>query len=219
MAVNSPVICITARMQSKRLPGKVLADIHGKPMLLRLIERLSGTGYRIVVCTTTKHQDQPIIDLCVLHGFDWLRGDEVDVMQRLIMAGKSCGVKSIVRVTGDNPLTCPEMLVKLVKAHEINDNDYTYTTGQPMGTRCEVVNIPALERLRESTVEILREDMTPALHQMPKKQCVLCGCFAPNLRLTVDYPDDLERIRQIYGAFGDKIPPLHQLIELCQRER
>lgn len=210
------IICITARMGSSRLPGKVLADICGKPMLLRLIERLSDVTVPIVVCTTTLSADQAIVELCVTQGVSWSRGPEADVMQRLISAARYQQAGDIVRVTGDNPLTDPSMIKALVAAHEKNKNYYTYTTGQPSGTRAEVINVAALEVLHDRVSGDLRENMTPALMTMPNTQRVEFGNYAPDIRLTVDYQEDLERVRQIYGVFGDKIPPLSELIDWCR---
>lgn len=210
------LITITARMGSKRLPGKVLADVHGKPMLVRLLERVSGAGYPVAVCSGMSDENTPILDICKALKVPFIRGEEMDVMDRLIMTARVMKASTIVRVTGDNPLTDPILIKKMVEYHHKNKADYTYVAGPPRGTKPEVINVNSLAELHKVCTNMeLRENMTPTLKTMNKVRCMpISGdIYDPELRLTVDYPEDLERIRQIYGAFDGNPPPLAELIK------
>lgn len=214
-------IYITARMGSSRLPGKVLADVHGRPLLARLIERVSQTGLNIVVCTSMAKENQPIIDLCIAMDIDWGRGSEDDVMTRLINIAIMHQDETIIRVTADNPLTDPDIIKLLLKTHEKYNNNYTAISGPPAGTRAEVINIAALMGLRQKTTNPdLWENMTPALQSMSHGMILPCSAeiYAPDLRFTVDYPQDLTKIRQIYDAFDGKPPPLPEIIQYCRSQ-
>src|SRR4051812_48719033 len=90
MATQAPriVASIEARMSSSRLPGKVLADVEGRPALLRLVERLrrADTINDIVVATTTKTSDDSLVLLLEREGIRCFRGSEDDVLQRVVEA-------------------------------------------------------------------------------------------------------------------------------------
>jgi len=208
------VIFITARMESKRLPGKVLMSLHGRPLLARLIERLDKTNLPIMVCTGDG-LNNPIMEFCHQHEVPCYRGDEKDVMTRLLIGAYIGNYENIVRVTADNPLTDPDILTLLVKLHLQNKNDYTYIDGPPSGTKCEVINVEALRKLRERIQDPeLQENMTPALKTMDKVQKVLCPSeWYSNERLTVDTLEDLQKVRKIYTHFRGYPPSLRELIQ------
>lgn len=214
-------IAITARMGSSRLPGKVLADICGAPLLQRLVERLISCDIPIMVCTSMNPENKPIRELADSLGVMHISGSENDVMERLGMAAMVLGTNTIIRVTADNPLTDPDIVKYLTKAHERLKADYTYTVGPPAGTKSEIINAKALSRLWHLVGMEERENMTPALKRMPKAICVPCPAeiYAPELRLTVDYPDDLERIRGIYERYDGNPPALAKIIaDIVPRE-
>jgi spore coat polysaccharide biosynthesis protein SpsF len=117
--VISPVIAIIqARMGSTRLPGKVLLDLSGQPMLTRVIERtrkaLSIDG--VVVATTTDPSDEPIVELCRQNGFVVFRGNEFDVLDRYYQTACEFEAQTIVRITADCPLIDPEVIDRTVSA-------------------------------------------------------------------------------------------------------
>src|SRR5215204_5835271 len=103
------VIIVQARMTSTRLPGKVLADLAGRPMLLRQLERLARCRQvdDIVVATTTQPTDEPVLRVCDAAGVRWFRGDEHDVLGRYLGAAREAAADLIVRITSDCPLIDP----------------------------------------------------------------------------------------------------------------
>lgn len=112
------VAIIQARMSSSRLPGKVLLDIGGQPMLARVVERTKRAGLvdQVMVATTTEASDDPIEDLCLAHGYLCYRGSLHDVLDRYYQAARQAGAQVIVRITADCPLIDPDVIDRTVKA-------------------------------------------------------------------------------------------------------
>ena len=116
---SSPTIAIIqARMGSSRLPGKVLLDIAGKPMLRRVVERtmLAKTVDQVVVATTTEPSDDPVIEMCDALGYPCYRGSLYDVLDRYYQAARQYQARNIVRITADCPLIDPEVIDRTVNA-------------------------------------------------------------------------------------------------------
>jgi spore coat polysaccharide biosynthesis protein SpsF len=105
-------------MGSSRLPGKVLLDIAGKPMLRRVVERtrLAKTIDQVVVATTTEPSDDPVIDLCARLGYACYQGSLYDVLDRYYQAARQHHAQNIVRITADCPLIDPAVIDRTVNA-------------------------------------------------------------------------------------------------------
>ena len=100
---------VQARMGSTRLPGKTLADVAGKPMLARLVERARRIPRveRVIIATTEKPADEAILRFAADHGLPAYAGSEEDVLDRFYRAARRFGVSVVVRVTPDCPLLDP----------------------------------------------------------------------------------------------------------------
>ena len=118
---------IEARMGSSRLTGKVMLPLGGKPVLERLIERVSMSRYidKIVVATTEKDKDQPIVDLCEKLNVNCFRGSEEDVLDRVLKAAKSVHGDIICELMGDSPFLDPILIDNTITAHLSGNYDYT----------------------------------------------------------------------------------------------
>ena len=207
----TPLVIITARTASKRLPGKILADIEGKTLCQRLGERLIG-AFPIVWCIPKGKEDNPLAMELQLLGYEVFRGDYDNVHKRIIDCADKYKFKTIVRVTGDNPLTDPVILIKMVNTHWLQGNDYTYVQDVPRGTRCEVVEVSRMRKTCNHPEHLTHDFMT-----YEKKGQLFTGIGHEELRLTVDYPVDLERVRKIYRELGDK-PCLAEIISMVSSE-
>src|SRR5690242_18550821 len=97
------VAIIQARMSSSRLPGKVLADIGGRPMLARVVERARQATRinRVVVATSTNRSDDAVARFCAESGIPCFRGDEQDVLDRFYQSAQAFEADVIVRITAD----------------------------------------------------------------------------------------------------------------------
>ena len=164
---------IQARMSSSRLPGKVLRDIAGQPMLAHMVERARRARRveQVVVATTTDPSDDPIQQLCAGRGYACCRGSLPDVLDRYTQAARQFDAQIIVRLTADCPLLDPALLDLTVEA--LAECDFAanrlpppWTRSLPIGLDVEVVTRAALERAwQEATERHQREHVLPYLYE------------------------------------------------------
>ena len=209
------ITCIAVRMKSSRCPGKAMADINGKPLIHRLIDRIHGVTDRTVVCTTTNPEDDvlTLMDSRVRV----VRGDALNVASRFLTAADRYQAEHIVRVTGDNPLTDTDLMNQMIAAHLINDNDYTYCTDAPKGTKSEIIRTEALRKLYETQDPDSSEYMTYDLMTLENKGELISAYERPDVRLTVDTPKDLKRMQALYRYYDNDIPDLATIIKWVDR--
>ena len=114
-------------MASKRLPGKVMLPIAGKPMLEQLVRRVRNVSNvdGIIILTSERPENRVIVDLGQKIGIDVFAGSENDLVDRIISGTESTSPKSIVQLTGDNPLVDPLLIEDLVAFHKETGADYT----------------------------------------------------------------------------------------------
>ncbi|HHQ47945.1 MAG TPA: acylneuraminate cytidylyltransferase, partial [Acidobacteria bacterium] len=112
------VAVLQARMGSTRLPGKVLMDLAGRPVLGWAVERLrrAGTLDELVVATSDRDGDDPIVVFCERMDVPCYRGSEDDVLDRYYRAARRYHADVVVRVTGDDPLIDPGVVDQVVRA-------------------------------------------------------------------------------------------------------
>jgi len=118
MADLSIIAIIQARMASARLPGKVLLDIGGQPMLARVVERSrrARTLSRVVVATTSDASDDPVERLCQERAYPCYRGSAHDVLDRYYQAARRSRAEIVVRITADCPVIDPGLIDEVVNA-------------------------------------------------------------------------------------------------------
>jgi len=225
-------IIIQARMGSARLPGKVLKDLAGAPLLSRLIERVRRVGddIAIVVATTTLPADDAIAGLATCEpGIALWRGSEKDVLRRYADAARHFGLDAVIRLTADNPLVDPRDIRAVLDCFLAREDcDYADNLASrrvPYGCGVQVVSRVCLERLdREVFDPAGREHVLLHIAETPAAFCVAhatdASCDAPDLRLTVDYPEDLQLMRAIYERLYPADPHfgLDDVLALRKRE-
>lgn len=194
-------IIIQARMGSTRLPGKVLKPIAGKVLLDHVLGRLDDLQRQaeIVVATSLLPQDDPIAAHCCGR-VACFRGGEQDVLDRYFRCAESHVFDHIVRLTADNPFTDIVELERLIDLHLTGEYDYTHSFGMmPLGVGAEVFTMDALAvSHREGHAPNHREHVNEFIQENPQRfkigvLDVPAGKRAPELRLTVDIPEDYER--------------------------
>lgn len=146
------VAIILARMGSTRLPGKVLMDLCGKPVLQHVIDALdSAKGIdTIVVATTTDPRDDEIEEFC--EGVPCFRGSEDDVLSRMAGAAKVYNADTVIRVTADCPFIDPQVVSDLIALQDFTGADYASNVNPPTypdGLDCEVFTTKALNTANE----------------------------------------------------------------------
>ena len=202
------VAIIQARMGSTRLPGKVLADLHGAPLLARMIERLryALTFDRVAVATSAAAIDAPVRGLAESLGVGCFAGSENDVLARFVGAAERFDADVVVRLTADCPLIDPVVVdgcvSHFVAAHP--PLDIVGLGGEfPDGLDTEVISAAALRRAHgEARLASEREHVTPYLWKNPERFRYATLVFSVALgdrRWTVDEPRDLDFVRQVYA--------------------
>ena len=255
------VAIVQGRMSSSRLPGKILLEIAGKPMIQHVIERtqLTRSLDSVIVATTSDPSDDPVAAFAASIGIPCTRGSLHDVLDRYYKAAKIHQPDVIVRITADCPVIDPALIDEAVKmvaepasvpGHSssvdfaCNRLPPPFTRSFPIGLDVEVCTFAALERAwKESTETFHREHVMPFLYEgvtlTPDTAHVSRG-ISPrgfriaqlhhqpdygSLRWTVDTPEDLTFIREIFARLGTN--PLvggkpnftwYDVLEIVQKE-
>ncbi len=218
---------IQARMSSTRLPGKVLMTPAGQPMLVRVVRRTSQARRldRVVLATTTSHEDDTIVKLSGASGWSTFRGSEEDVLDRYYEAAREYQADGIARITSDCPLIDPGIIDEIVRRFLRGQWDYVSNTLEPRsfprGLDVEVFSFDALERAwREDTNPAWREHVTPYIYRHPelfRLHGVTNDTDYSHMRWTVDAPEDLEFVRKIYDHFGHDRFRWKEVIDLLEQ--
>lgn len=216
------VLCIVqARMGSSRLPGKVMKEINGKPMITYTLESLKKSRYidQIVLATSDKEIDNPLAKYVASIGFEVFRGDEDNVLERYKLASDKYGGDVIVRVTGDCPLIDPIICDNVITKYLMYRDDYDYVrldvpdTFQ-RGYDTEVFSKKALnmvynvvcseENLNNSKMQPFREHVTYYMYTNKDKYMIGYvkgeGDYLDNrvINLSVDTEEDFKRVKSKY---------------------
>ncbi|OGM01761.1 hypothetical protein A3K72_01050 [Candidatus Woesearchaeota archaeon RBG_13_36_6] len=220
-------ILIAARMKSKRLPQKCMLKIEDQPMICHIIDRMkqSKEADVVVLCTSENPNDRILIKQAIKKRIPYVTGSEDDVMARFLQAAETVNADVIVRVTGDNPLTSPSFIDNAIKYHIKTSADYTSTTELPQGTKGEVINVSALKKAHELAENPrYSEYMTWYFTDNSKffkieKAPVEDDIRRPKYRLTVDTPEDLKLMREVYKRLykSGSIIPLEKAIRLLDK--
>ncbi|PIU55548.1 MAG: acylneuraminate cytidylyltransferase [Deltaproteobacteria bacterium CG07_land_8_20_14_0_80_38_7] len=200
---------IQARMTSTRLPGKVLMDIEGKPMLWHVVNRLKFSEKLddIILAIPNTKKNNILEKFAKDNKVKYFRGSEEDVLSRYYKTAKKFKCDLIVRITSDCPLIDPQIVDLVIEKHLKLNADYTSNTLKrtfPRGLGVEVFNFKVLKKAqKEAKEDYQREHVTPYIYKNPeifKIQNIKAERRLRYLeiRLTVDTKKDLRLIREIY---------------------
>jgi len=233
------VAIIQGRMSSSRLPGKILADIAGQPMLTRVYTRTSRaqTLDEVIFATTTDASDDPVAEYCDFSGIPFTRGSLFDVLDRYYQAALQAKADVVVRITADCPVIDPELIDNVVKTvvgeqwivdgalfdFAANRLPSPWSRTYPIGLDTEVCTFAALERAcKEAREPQHREHAMPYFYEGVKLTTIhrtLATGLSPrgfniallhhttdfgDYRWTVDTPEDLDFMRQVYSSFDGR---------------
>tara|TARA_B110000967_G_scaffold208965_1_gene263065 strand:- start:2395 stop:3156 length:762 start_codon:yes stop_codon:yes gene_type:complete len=212
------VASIQARLGSSRLPGKVLKDINGKPMLLRHIERLRRSRLLddVVVATSVNPLDDKIEEFCINNDIKFFRGSEDDVLDRISSLLELADIDIHVECFGDSPLTDPHIVDEVIgyylkHEYEIDFVSNSLVTSYPPGQEVLVYRAESLIKANKiiEKDDPLREHVSIHLTQYPEKYRLKNleappYYYYPEIYLEVDTEEDFELINVIFKYFDDK---------------
>ncbi len=208
---NKNLAILQARMSSTRLPGKVLADINGRPMIYWQIMRIKEAKRidELVVVTSIDQSDDVLTEYLLQNGVLVERGPIENVLERFLQAlDRFRDYENIVRLTGDCPLVMPNLIDEMVTKFDNSDLDYLSNALEPTfpdGLDIEIVKRSALIRLSDYPLSVAEsEHVTLGLRNRIKDFTI--ENFSQvrdlsSLRWTVDYEGDLEFVRRVYDEF------------------
>lgn len=202
------VICIIARLESKRLPKKVVKKINNQTIIEHLITKLKKITYKnieLAICTTHQKEDDILEDIAIANNIHCIRGSVLSVVDRIIDAAELTQADIIVRVTGDNIFTDHILLEKLIIEHISEKADYSRIENIPIGVTAEVVNLETLKNCFEENNKDESEYMTLHLYQPDKyKVLVLVAKNSySNINLSIDTANDFIRTVSIFNYLKD----------------
>src|SRR5512143_1666740 len=223
------VAIIQGRMSSSRLPGKILADIAGQPMLQRVFVRTAraATLEETIFATTTDPSDDPVAEYCDFSGIPFARGSLYDVLDRYYQAAREARADVVVRITADCPVIDPGLIDEVV--HTLEEGGYDFASNRlpppwhrtyPIGLDVEACTFGVLERAwKEAKEPQDREHAMPYFYEgvelRPESRTLESGMSPRGFKVallhhttdfgtyrwTVDTAEDLEFVRQVYAHF------------------
>jgi spore coat polysaccharide biosynthesis protein SpsF len=205
---------VQARMTSTRFPGKVLADLAGRPMILQQLARLKAatTITNIVIATSDDSSDDELAAVVSDAGYLVVRGSLDDVLSRFVTAMDAHPCDIAVRITADCPMLMPEVVDEVVTRFLETEADYVSNTLEPTfpdGVDVEVVQASVLREIASSSRDAAeREHVTLGVYRRPDQyrveNVVRDGEDLSGFRWTVDTPADLEFVRRVYARLGER---------------
>ncbi len=214
---------ITARLKSTRLPMKVIKPILGRLMICHMLDRLklAQRPQQIIICTSPLAQDDPLEEIAVQESVHCFRGHPDDVLLRLTNAATQFGVDTVINCTADNPFVDPEYIDQLVDFHLDHGYDYSKSEGLPFGTFAYALSYQAMLRACQLKAETDTEVWGGYFSQTGQFKTGTLhvtdpAVRRPDLRLTVDEPEDFELVTRIFDQLykDGKVFPLTEIVAL-----
>lgn len=223
------VIVVQARLGSTRLPRKVLMPLSGKPLIIRMLERISFSerANNIIVAVTNEAYDNDLADICETEGYRVFRGSTNDLLDRHYQAGKKYNADAVVKIPSDCPLIDYSVITRVIDYYTENSHKYDYVSNlhpatYPDGNDVEIMSINALKKSwEESSKDFEREHTTPYLWENPDKfrignvEWETEMDFSMSHRWTIDYIEDYLFIKAVYDALYENNPKfsLYDILE------
>ena len=227
------ITVIQARMSSTRLPGKVMLPLLGKPLLIRMIERVNSAKLvgDVIVATSTNPDDDEIEKLCVQNNLICSRGHLTDLLDRHYQAAKQFNAEAVVKIPSDCPLIDPKVIDKVIE-HYINSDEFDFVSNlhpatYPDGNDVEIFSFESLEcAWKDATKDYEREHTTPFIWEHQDVFSVgnvtweTGYDYSSTHRWTIDFPEDYEFIRKVYDELYSNNPvfSLNDILTLLKQK-
>jgi spore coat polysaccharide biosynthesis protein SpsF len=224
------VVIIQARMSSTRLPGKVLRQVLGKPLLSFQIERIRRLSHPhvLILATSTDPSDNIIESYAQEVGVRCHRGSLDDVLARYHSAAVAAKAQTVVRLTADCPVIDPKVIDHVIGHYDRSPTQPDYVSNSlrrtyPRGMDCEIFSFQSLdEAFREANEAAEREHVTPFIYRNSERYRLENVAYPSDHhehRWTVDTPEDFELIRRLIENLYPSKPTfdLEDLLALSDR--
>ena len=194
---------ITARLKSRRLPRKILLKVQGKPLIIHMINRIKYAKKinKIIICTSTNIQDDPLEDIAKQEKIDFFRGSEDDVLQRLLDAATKFNLNYFANVTADVPMIDPFLIDETIEEYDRVKADLLIPEKYAFGG-CLVLKVSSLERICKTKIE---SDTEVWIKYFKSQKDFFIHTFQVTnenkhyfLKTSLDYPEDYMFIEKIF---------------------
>ena len=201
---NKIICAIACRLDSSRLFGKPLQLVGDKTILELQIDQLKNCKLidDIVLAISKAKGNEIFIEFAKKNNLKFIQGDENNVSERLRKAAKFVNANIIFRTTSEDPFKFWEIFDSAIESHIQNNADITYPKNLPEGTGFEIINLKSLEEVMEKGSKKDLEHVTNYIYRNPKKFKINIiqvpkPLRRPEIRLTIDNPEDLILVREI----------------------
>ena len=210
---NLNLVVLQARMSSTRLPGKVMSQINGHPMIYWEISRISKAKLvnKTVVAISDQSSDDILANYLESIHQEYIRGSLDNVLGRYVKAEENYNPSAIIRLTADCPLVMPELIDQYLEIFHKSDFDYLSNTlelSYPDGLDIEIIKPGIFKKLLELNLsEEEKEHVTLGIYSRKDKfrtHNVSNKTNISDFRWTVDTLDDLVFVKSVYAHFESK---------------
>ncbi|MEI7726017.1 MAG: glycosyltransferase family protein [Bacteroidota bacterium] len=214
------VTAIQARTSSRRLPGKTLLPLYGKPLLIRMVERVSRANLKgtVVVATSEMSDDDVIEEICTKQGISCFRGSLTDLLDRHYKLALAYEADALVKIPSDCPLIDPLIVDQVIGYYLQNYPSFDFVSNlhpatYPDGNDVEIISIGTLKTAWEKAQrDFEREHTTPYIWENPETFRIGNVCwprgydFSTTHRWTIDYQEDYQFISEVYDRLYPEDP-------------
>ena len=215
---NKVLIIIQARSGSTRLPDKIFLSLSGKPLLIRMFERVNSSKVKndIVVATTKDSSDDKVAELCKINDINCFRGDTNDLLDRHYKAAIQYNADVVVKIPSDCPLIDSKIIDKVISYYLENTDKFDFVSNlhpatYPDGNDVEVMSFDVLKTAwQNAQLQMEREHTTPYIWEHPEKFRIGNVVwekgfdYSMSYRFTIDYYEDYLFIKKVYDELFEQ---------------
>ena len=220
-----PGILITARLKSTRLKKKILKNLNNTSIISYQIRKIKSyfKNNKIILITSKLKTDDKLIDIAKIENILYFRGSSLDVIRRIYDAAEKFDIKNIISITADNPLVDVKLLKKGFEEHVKTNNDFSYTTGLPIGTFGYFVKKDTMADVLKWKKKINTEVWGTFIRKEKKYKSGSINLAQKYItdpkkyRFTIDYKEDLKFANKLLSKTNLKYPNLKELINICNK--
>lgn len=198
---------ITARLKSTRLHKKILLEVAGRPLIVLMLDRIkrASTIDKIIICTSTNPQDDPLEEIAIQENVSCFRGSEEDVLVRLLDAAQSHSLKYFANITADCPMMDPVLIDRAVLEYQNGDFDLLKydDSNADLPFNCYLIKVSALEKVcqqkKETDTEVWFKHFASNSFLKISSIDVEDKYRHKTLKTSLDYPEDYEFIKNVFA--------------------